>query len=83
MNILAAHNRREFLRSAGELAIGGLASTAMARQVPKQPVARRPQRIAVIGAGHYHATLAPFYLRILQKEKLDIVGVHDPDPGSL
>jgi hypothetical protein len=81
MNILAAHNRREFLRSAGELAIGGLASTAMARQVPKQPVARRPQRIAVIGAGHYHATLAPFYLRILQKEKLDIVGVHDPDPG--
>jgi predicted dehydrogenase len=29
--------------------------------------------------GHYHATLAPFYLKILQDEKLDIVGVHDPD----
>ena len=35
----------------------------------------------MIGAGHYHATLAPFYLRILQDEKLDIVGVHDPDRG--
>src|SRR5262245_7463047 len=81
MNILAASSRREFLRSAGEFAIGGIASTALARQVPKQPVARRPRRVAVIGAGHYHATLAPFYLRILQNEKLDIVGVHDPDPG--
>jgi len=81
MNILAAHNRRAFLRSAGELAIGGLASTAMAQQVTRQLVARRPQHVAVIGAGHYHATLAPFYLRILQNEKLDIVGVHDPDPG--
>jgi predicted dehydrogenase len=51
----------------------------MARQVPKPPVARRPKSVAVIGVGHYHATLAPFYLRILQNEKLDIVGVHDPD----
>ena len=40
---------------------------------------RRPKRVAVIGAGHYHAILAPFYLQILQNEKLDIVGVHDPD----
>ena len=53
----------------------------MAQPVPKPPVARRPQRVAVIGAGHYHATLAPFYLRILQNEKVDIVGVHDPDRG--
>jgi len=38
------------------------------------------KRVAVIGVGHYHATLGrPFYLRVLQNEKLDIVGVHDPD----
>src|ERR1044071_5556231 len=35
--------------------------------------------LCYIGVGHYHATLAPFYLRLLQNEKLDIVGVHDPD----
>src|SRR5215468_7328885 len=79
MNILAPQNRREFLRQVGEFAVGGIASPAVARQIPKPPVARRPQRVAVIGVGHYHATLAPFYLRILQNEKLDIVGVHDPD----
>jgi predicted dehydrogenase len=33
----------------------------------------------VIGAGHYHAFSPPNYLRILQTEKTDIVGVHDPD----
>ena len=43
------------------------------------PARSRPKRVAVIGAGHYHATLAPFYLKILQDEKLDIVGVHDSD----
>jgi hypothetical protein len=73
---LDTHTRREFLRSAGKLAIGGYAFSSLARQVPRPPVARRPKRVAVIGAGHYHATLAPFYLRILQNEKLDIVGVH-------
>ena len=61
------HSRREFL--AGALA----ASSIMA-----QP-SRRPKRVAVIGAGHYHATLPPNYLQILQNEKLDIVGIHDPD----
>jgi hypothetical protein len=66
MNILAAHNRREFLRGAGELAIGGVASTAMARQVPKQPApARRRDR-----GGALSRNAAPFYLRILQNEKL-------------
>jgi hypothetical protein len=78
MNTVNPHNRREFLKSAGNLAIGGLAYSSMARQVPKPPVARRPKRVAVSGVGPYHATLAPFYLRILQNEKLDIVGVHDP-----
>src|SRR5215471_3043911 len=79
MNILDPHNRRGFLRSAGNLAIGGLASPAMGQQVPTPSAARRPQRVAVIGVGHYHPTLAAFYLRILQNDKLDIVGVHDPD----
>src|SRR5262249_10035438 len=81
MNILTPYNRREFLKGAGKLAIGGLASPAIGQQVPTPPVAGRPQRVAVIGVGHYHATLAPSYLRILQNEKLDIVGVHDPDRG--
>ena len=79
MNILCPHNRREFLGSAGSLVIGSFASYSMTQQVPKPPVARRPKRVAVIGVGHYHATLAPFYLHLLQNEKLDIVGVHDPD----
>src|SRR5262249_39595952 len=81
MTTIDPQNRRQFLRSASNLAIGGFALSSMARQVPRPPVARRPKRVAVIGVGHYHATLAPFYLRILQNEKLDIVGVHDPDRG--
>ena len=79
MNNFAPRNRREFLKSASMLAIGGLAFPSRVQPVPRPPAARRPQRVAVIGAGHYHATLAPFYLRILQNEKLDIVGIHDPD----
>lgn len=74
-----ANNRRDFLERAGKFAAGGLATAAMAQQAPKATTGRRPQRVAVIGVGHYHATLAPYYLRILQNEKLDIVGVHDPD----
>jgi predicted dehydrogenase len=69
-------NRREFLERVGTLATA--TAVAQAQPAPK-PATRRPQRVAVIGVGHYHATLAPFYLRLLQNEKLDIVGVHDPD----
>lgn len=61
--------RRRFLTSAAA------ATAAIARAQTR----RRPQRVAVIGVGHYHATLAPFYLQLLQNEKVDIVGVHDPD----
>jgi predicted dehydrogenase len=76
----SGRSRRDFLEHAGKSFVAGamLASLeAKAQQAP--PPARRPQRVAVIGAGHYHATLPPNYLRILQNEKLDIVGVHDPD----
>jgi len=83
------HSRRDFLEHAGTFAAGGLTAAAIfeslastearAQQPPQRAAARRPQRVAVIGVGHYHATLAPFYLRLLQNEKLDIVGVHDPD----
>ena len=66
--------RRRLLQQAGALAIGGFAGTALA-----QPARRRPQRVAVIGADHYHATSTPNYLRILQSQKLDIAGVHAPD----
>jgi predicted dehydrogenase len=72
------YRRRDFLRDAAKFSAGTFAAAAISqRRLAAQT--RRPQRVAVIGAGHYHATLAPFYLRILQNEKLDIVGVHDPD----
>jgi predicted dehydrogenase len=74
--------RRDFLQQAARLAGAGFAALAVDRgRAQSKPTGRRPQRVAVIGVGHYHATLAPFYLRILQNEKLDIVGVHDPDRG--
>ena len=78
-------SRRTFLGRAGIFTAAALFEGVQADQVRAQqapsPAARRPKRVAVIGAGHYHATLAPFYLKILQDEKLDIVGVHDPDRG--
>lgn len=69
------NSRRDFLRYAARFP----ASVAAISAAHAAQAARRPQRVAVIGAGHYHATLAPFYLQILKNEKLDIVGVHDPD----
>jgi predicted dehydrogenase len=79
--------RRAFLDRAATLAAGGLTTAAMighARaedasvQAPRT-AGRRPQRVVVVGADHYHATSTPNYLRILQDEHLDIVGVHAPD----
>ena len=61
--------RRDFL----EIAAGTLLATSKA----SSQAGRRPQRAAVIGVGHYHATLPPNYLKILRDEKLDIVGVQD------
>jgi predicted dehydrogenase len=61
--------RRELLQQAAAVTLGGLAQRA----------ATRPQRVALIGADHYHATSTPNYLRILQTEHVDIVGVHAPD----
>jgi predicted dehydrogenase len=72
------HSRRDFLAT-GSLTAAAIYESLSSNQVQAAP--RRPQRVAVIGAGHYHATLPPNYLRILQNEKLDIVGVHDPDRG--
>jgi hypothetical protein len=66
--------RRRFLACAGSAAAGTLTSRAVQAQTHQ-----RPQRVAVIGVGHYHAFSPPNYLRILQTEKTDIVGVHDPD----
>jgi predicted dehydrogenase len=61
--------RRDFL----EIAAGTLLATSKA----SSQAGRRPHRAAVIGVGHYHATLPPNYLKILRDEKLDIVGVQD------
>ena len=68
-------SRRRFLAQSGLAAAGSFTS----RVVSAQTLRRRPQRVAVIGAGHYHAFSPPNYLRILQSQKVDIVGVHDPD----
>jgi predicted dehydrogenase len=70
-------SRRKFLGRAAQLAMAGILPSAQAQQPPKPTAGQRPRRVAVIGAGHYHATLAPYYLKILQDEKLEIVGVHD------
>jgi predicted dehydrogenase len=48
-------------------------------QGARQSTGRRPQRVAVIGVDHYHATSTPNYLRILQDEHVEILGVHAPD----
>jgi len=79
-------SRRHLLERAGKLAIGGLTAAAVVergapRSASAQPIAKRPQRVAVIGADHYHATSTPNYLRILQSQQLDIAGVHAPDAG--
>jgi predicted dehydrogenase len=79
--------RRGFLRHTGRLAASGLTAAAIADRLAKdttaqnvrKSAARRPQRVAVIGVNHYHATSTPNYLRILQSEKVDILGVHAPD----
>ena len=79
--------RRGFLRHTGRLAASGLTAAAIADRLAKDTTAqnvrksagRRPQRVAVIGVDHYHATSTPNYLRILQSEKVDILGVHAPD----
>ena len=79
--------RRGFLRHTGRLAASGLTAAAIADRLAKdttaqnvrKAAARRPQRVAVIGVDHYHATSTPNYLRILQNEKVDILGVHAPD----
>jgi predicted dehydrogenase len=79
----SGHSRRNFLERAGIFAAAALAGNVQSPEARAQkaadPAGRRPKRVAVIGVGHYHATLAPFYLKILQDEKVDIVGVHDPD----
>jgi predicted dehydrogenase len=74
--------RRDFLGRAGTLAVGGLtAAAASSRLTPAlaSQSTKRPQRVAVIGVGHYHSWSPPNYLRILQSQKLDIAGIHDPD----
>jgi predicted dehydrogenase len=80
--------RRVFLNRLAKGAAGGLAltgsldmsaPTTASAQSPAVGAGRRPQRVAVIGVDHYHATSTPNYLRILQNEKVDIVGVHAPE----
>jgi predicted dehydrogenase len=77
-------SRRGFLDRSARFAVGGLTAAAILENVPPgvawaQQVRKRPQRVAIIGVDHYHATSTPNYLRILQNQKLDILGVHAPD----
>jgi predicted dehydrogenase len=77
-------SRRGFLDRAARFAVGGPTAGAIlgrltSRDASAQQVTKRPQRVAVIGVDHYHATSTPNYLRILQSQKLVIAGVHAPD----
>ena len=77
-------SRRDLLRCAGSFAAGGLMAPVFLRDQETnhalaRPAAHRSQRVAIIGVGHYHAFSFPNYLQILQSQKLDIVGIHDPD----
>ena len=87
------HHRSEFMTRAANLGGGGVAAGALFEALSARPVEaqevirdtpvmppRSVQRVAVIGAGHYHATAAPGYLKILRDLHLDIVGLHDFDP---
>lgn len=76
--------RRDLLERVGTFATGSLAAAVlMGGREPSfalaRPLTNRPQRVAVVGVGHYHAFSFPNYLQILQSQKLDIVGIHDPD----
>ena len=78
--------RRGFLGRAAKIgtgltaaAIADRVAAASAAQGTRQSAGHRPQRVAVIGVDHYHATSTPNYLRILQAEHVDILGVHAPD----
>jgi predicted dehydrogenase len=82
-------NRSGFLVRVGNFTVAGLGAAALFDALDAQPALaqatpfapRTVQRVAVIGAGHYHATAAPGYLKILKDLKLDIVGIHDFDPA--
>jgi len=78
--------RRGFLGHAAKLGAGFTAAAIADRsaaeslaQGARTAAGHRPQRVAVIGVDHYHATSTPNYLRILQGEHVDILGVHAPD----
>jgi len=78
--------RRGFLGHAAKLGTGFTAAAIADRfaaetlaQGARKATGHRPQRVAVIGVDHYHATSTPNYLRILQGEHVDILGVHAPD----
>lgn len=78
------NSRRDFMNFAARLGVSSVTAAGIFESVTPKPVAAqrvpgRPRRIAVVGVGHYHATLPPGYLRIFQNEHTEIVGVHDPD----
>lgn len=70
-------SRRDLLERAGKFAAGGLTAAGIFESLTPdhasaQQLRRRPQRVAVIGVGHYHAFSPPNYLRIFQTQKVDI-----------
>lgn len=78
--------RREFLTRTGGLAASAVTAASLepllgatASAQTRSSGGRRPQRVAVVGVDHYHATSTPNYLRLLQGQKVEIVGVHAPE----
>jgi predicted dehydrogenase len=81
-----AVSRRSFLQTAGKLTVGGLAAPAFTgspavRPANAQTAHKRPQRVALVGVNHYHAWTFPNYLRIVESQHMEVVGIHDPDPS--
>ena len=69
--------RRDFLTRTVITAAGAAAGVLGVRRpdtASAQQARRRPQRVALIGVDHYHATSTPNYLRILKSQNLDIFG---------
>src|SRR5258708_16107886 len=84
-----SHSRRAFVSRAAMFAIGSLAAASIFENLSSEFASAQAstvlnphpvKRVAVIGAGHYHATAAPGYLNTLKNLHLNIVGVHDFDP---
>lgn len=65
-------------RRAGEVQVSGRQGAEQIEE-SKAPLSARPLRVALVGAGHWHA---PFYAEALRKVGSELVGLTDPDAAQ-